>query len=82
MALCGFGLLFSEFERLLRDMGAGEVGLAVDELNVEFGFFFEALDERRRVGTAKEDFEEIRGGEVHGGFEDDVGGGWRRRISG
>ena len=41
LALFGFGLVLLEFEFLMFEMGLGEVALRVEQLEVEFGLFFE-----------------------------------------
>ena len=43
LALFGFGLLLFEFELLLVEVGLHQGALGVEQLEVEFGLFFEAL---------------------------------------
>ena len=71
LALFGFGLLFLEFEFLVLDVDLPQVELRVEQLEVEFGLFFEALAQCGGV-EAIQNGEHFHGGDVHGRLEEDV----------
>ena len=73
LALFGFGLLLFEFELLLVEVGFRDGTLRVDQLEIEFGFFFETLVQRDGV-EAVQNRKHLHGGDVHGRLEEDVWG--------